>query len=128
MIATEDDKYLPEALEHLEYALSRDDRNAFAWHQASVAHHRLDNEAMTRLASAERFLLIGNVQAAMVNAGHAVKKLPKETPKWYRAQDILYISRSNLEAQGKGPKRSKKPPKAEDKPDKTDESSGNEET
>lgn len=96
MIATEENKYLPEALRHLEFALSRDQQNAFAWRQASVAYHRSQNEAMTRYASAERFLLIGNLGAAMFNAKKAVDLLPKKTPKWYRAQDILTITRSNM--------------------------------
>lgn len=96
MLATEEDSYLPAAMRHLEYALSRDPQNAFAWRQASVAYHRSHNDAMTRYASAERFLLIGNLGAAMFNAGKAVGLLPKKSPQWYRAQDILMITRANM--------------------------------
>tara|TARA_B100001939_G_scaffold201813_1_gene173432 strand:- start:26317 stop:27768 length:1452 start_codon:yes stop_codon:yes gene_type:complete len=102
LIATENNDYLPEAIESLEYALSRDPNNAFAWHQASVAYHRMGNDAMTHYATAERFLLSGNIRGAMVNAKHAVDLLPKNTPQWLRAQDILFVTRANLEAQGRG--------------------------
>jgi len=96
LIATEDDHYLDEALENLNHALSRDSNNSFAWHQASVAYHRQKNTAMTYYATAERFLLVGNQRGAMINAKHAVDTLPKNTPQWIRAQDILVITESNM--------------------------------
>ncbi len=96
LIATENNQYLEEALTHLEYALSRDAHNSFAWHQASVAYHRAENEAMTYYATAERFLLVGNLRGAMINAKHAVDQLPKNSPQWMRAQDILVITESNM--------------------------------
>ncbi|NOZ42255.1 MAG: M48 family metallopeptidase [Alphaproteobacteria bacterium] len=96
LISAEDNKYLKEALKNLDFALSRDPDNAFAWYQASIAYHRQHNKAMTYYATAERFLLIGNLRGAMVNAKHAVDTLPKNTPRWLRAQDILVITRSNM--------------------------------
>jgi len=96
LIATEDDQYLDEALDNLEFALARDPKNAFAWHQASIAYHRKHNKAMTYYATAERFLLIRNMSGAMVNAKHAVDTLPKNIPQWIRAQDILVVTQSNM--------------------------------
>ncbi|MBL4802094.1 MAG: M48 family metalloprotease [Emcibacter sp.] len=96
LIAAEDNQYLDEALTHLKYALSRDPGNSFAWHQASVAYHRKDNEAMTYYSTAERFLLVGNLRGAMINAKHALDTLPKDTPQWIRAQDILVVTESNM--------------------------------
>ena len=96
LIATEDDLYLSEALENLEFSLSRDPKNSFAWYQASIAYHRKKNKAMTYYSTAERFLLIGNMQGAMVNAKHAVDTLPHDIPQWIRAQDILVVTQSNM--------------------------------
>ena len=96
LIATEDNQYLDEALLNLEYAISRDPHNSFAWHQASVAYHRKENAAMTYYATAERFLLVGNLRGAMINAKHAVESLPKDIPQWVRAQDILVVTESNM--------------------------------
>ncbi len=96
LIGSEDDQYLDEALSHLEYALARDPNNSFAWRQASVAYHRKKNDSMTYYSTAERFLLVGNLRGAMINAKHAVDTLPKNTPQWMRAQDILVITESNM--------------------------------
>lgn len=110
LISTEDDAQLPEAIKNLEYALSRDPSNGFGWHQASVAYHRMGNEALTRYATAERFLLMGNIRGAMINAKHAMDALPKNSPRWIRAQDIMYISRANIEATGRKKDRDRLPP------------------
>lgn len=96
LIATEDNKYLDEAITHLQFALSRDPKNSFAWHQAATAYHRKDNAAMTYYTTAERFLLIGNLRGAMINAKHAVDTLPRDIPQWVRAQDILVVTQSNM--------------------------------
>ncbi|PCI51581.1 MAG: peptidase [Alphaproteobacteria bacterium] len=96
LIATEDDSFLDEAIIHLKYALTRDPHNAFAWNQAATAYHRQNNEAMTYYTTAERFLLIGNLRGAMINAKHAIDTLPKNIPQWVRAQDILVVTESNM--------------------------------
>ncbi|MCF8473772.1 MAG: M48 family metalloprotease [Emcibacter sp.] len=116
LIATEENQYLDEALSNLEYALSRDPSNAFAWHQSSIAYHRQKNEAMTYYATAERFLLVGNLRGAMVNAKHAVDSLPKGSTQLLRAQDILVITQSNMS--DKERKEQEKPEKPENKRNK----------
>ena len=116
LLNTEDDALVDEALESLKFALSRDPNNYFAWLQASVAYHRKGDEAMTRYASAERFLLAGDVRGAMVNAKFAMDSLPKNSSEWIRAQDILVTTQSNL-----SPDVQKKlPPLPEEKPEKED--------
>ena len=96
LIAIEDNSNLDEALGHIKFALSRDPNNAFAWRQASIAYHRMNNQAMTQYATAGRFLLVGNLRGAMINAKKAVNNLPKNTTQWVRAQDILFITESNM--------------------------------
>ncbi len=96
LIAAEDNSYLDEAITHLEFALSRDSANSFAWHQAAIAYHRKDNQPMTYYTTAERFLLVGNLRGAMINARHAVDTLPQNIPQWVRAQDILVVTEANL--------------------------------
>ena len=96
LIEMEDNKYLKEATQKIELALTKEPDNSFGWLQASIAYHRLGDEANTRLATAEGFLLRGDIQGAMVNAKYAADLLPKNTPKWYRANDILVTSAANL--------------------------------
>lgn len=101
LISTEQDKYLDSAIENLEIALNDDPSNSFGWRQASVAYHRLDNEAMTHYATAQHFLLSGNVRGAMINAKKATDLLPKDSPKWVKAQDIMMTTQSNMSDQAR---------------------------
>ncbi|WP_417318145.1 M48 family metalloprotease [Emcibacter sp.] len=117
LLGTEDDSLVDEALDSLKVALARDPANYFGWLQASTAWHRKGNEAMTRYASAERFLLAGDVRGAMVNAKFAMDKLPKGSSEWIRAQDILVTTQSNLSDKA----REKLPPIPEEKPDQKNE-------
>jgi len=117
LIATENNRYLDEALKNLEFALSRDPNNSFAWYQASIAYHRQHNKALTYYATAERFLLVGNLRGAMINAKHALDTLPKDSPQWIRAQDILVVTESNMS--DKERKKRKEPQKGKNKRDRT---------
>lgn len=101
LISAEDDDYLEEAIENLELALFEDPTNSFGWKQASIAYHRIDNEAMTHYAIAQHFLLSGNIRGAMINAKKATDLLPKDSPKWYKAQDIMMTTESNLSDKAK---------------------------
>ncbi|MDG1995994.1 MAG: M48 family metalloprotease [Emcibacteraceae bacterium] len=96
LISSEQDKYLDQAIENLNYALKEDPTNSFGWKQASIAYHRINDEGMRHFATAQHFLLSGNVRGAMVNAKKAVNLLPKNSPKRIQAQDILVISESNM--------------------------------
>lgn len=96
LISTDDNQYLPEAITNLETALAAEPENSFGWKQASIAYHRVDNEAMTHYATAQHFLLSGDIRAAMINAKKAVDLLPKQSPLWFKANDILVITQSNM--------------------------------
>jgi hypothetical protein len=51
---------------------------------------------MRHFATAQHFLLSGNIRGAMINAKKAVDLLPKNSPKRIQAQDILVISEANM--------------------------------
>ena len=76
------------AVKHLQFAVSREPYNSFAWRQLSIAYNRAGNEAMQRLSTAEEFLLTGKLEPAIVNAKKAQESFEKNTPAWVRAQDI----------------------------------------
>lgn len=96
LISSDDDQYLDEAIENLEISLLADPMNSFGWKQASMAYHRNNNQAMTHYSTAQHFLLTGDIRGAMINAKKAVDLLPKNSPKWIKAQDIMVITRSNM--------------------------------
>ena len=109
LISADDDQYLEEAIDNLVIALDDDPQNSYGWRQASMAYHRLDDPAMTHYSTAQHFLLSGNIRGAMVNAKKAVDLLPKESPYWIKAQDIMMTTQSNLsEAQKKQQERQRK--------------------
>lgn len=109
LISTDDDIYLEEAIDNLVIALDDDPFNSYGWRQASMAYHRLDDEAMTHYSTAQHFLLSGNIRGAMINAKKAVDLLPKESPYWFKAQDIMMTTQSNLsDAQKKQQERQRK--------------------
>ncbi|MBT5186525.1 MAG: M48 family metallopeptidase [Kordiimonadaceae bacterium] len=96
MISSDDDQYLEEAIENLEISLRIDPINSFGWKQASIAYHRSNNAALTHYSTAQHFLMSGDLRGAMVNAQKAAQLLPKNTPRWIKAQDILVTTQSNM--------------------------------
>ncbi len=97
LISAEDDQYLQEAIDNLQIALNEEPTSSFGWKQASMAYHRLGDSAMTHYATAQHFLLTGDVKGAMINAKKAVDLLPKDSPNWYKAQDIMLASQAGME-------------------------------
>ena len=97
LIATEDKGNFQEAKKVLRSAISRDNRNPFAWYQLGIVYDREGDEARAALATAERYNLEGRPQLALPNAEAALRGIPTGTPDWIRAQDIAMVSRSAVE-------------------------------
>lgn len=93
LVSKEDPELAKEAITILRRAVSQDDENPFAWFQLGMAYTHLGDEPRAALASAER-LSIGNGNPAEIvyHARRAVAGLPKGTPDWLRAQDILLVA------------------------------------
>ncbi len=96
LIATEDSAFNDEAKAVLEKANRLDRESPFAWHQLSIAYDRAGDMGMARLASAERFILVGRMMEAGMQARAAVKELPAGTPSWMRAQDIMVTAEAAM--------------------------------
>lgn len=92
MIGTEDARLLDPAIREIEQANAADSENAMAWYQLAIAYGRKENIGMAALASAERFLLIGQFEDAYQQAQRAQQKLPAGSPGALRAADILDLS------------------------------------
>ncbi len=97
LISADEDRFLDEAIENLEIALEQEPNNSFGWKQASMAYHRNNDDAMTHYSTAQHFLLSGDVRGAMINAKKALDLLPKDSPKWIRAQDILMAGQTGMD-------------------------------
>ena len=95
-LATERRDLAQPALNNLKQALQQDSESAgpFAWFQEAQAYSELGNEPMANLATAERYYAIGVLPQAKIFAARASRSLPKGTPDWQRASDIMAASAS----------------------------------
>ncbi|MDA5193537.1 M48 family metalloprotease [Govanella unica] len=103
LIATENPAYTDEAIRILEKANRLDKESPFAWHQLSIAYDHAGKEGPARLAAAERYSIVGASEDAYRQARQAVNKLPRGTPDWFRAQDIMVAAQAEM-PKGKAPR------------------------
>lgn len=92
MLATEDEQYIPQAIEHLKFAVEKEIDNSFGWHQLATAYDRADQIGMANLATAERHYHNRQLGPAAQFAKRARDKLEKGTPTWQRATDIMQVA------------------------------------
>lgn len=107
LIATEDPQYLDEATEVLRLSVAKDNRNPFAWYQLGVVYQQQGDIPRASLASAERYLMIGQPQLAVIPARRAQAGLAEYSKDWLRAQDVEYAAIGLIE-QRSGKKKKKK--------------------
>jgi len=84
-----DDKTLQEAVEQLKTALRTEPYQARTHRLLATAYGRLGEEGMSHLHLAEEAYIRGNVSFARREVVLAQKSLPKNSPAWLRADDIL---------------------------------------
>lgn len=95
---TGDNEKFTEAETVLRQALGRDRDNPFAWLQLGTIYERQGDKPRAALASAEMLTLAGRDPRRVNYAARtAVDGLPRGTPEWLRAQDILVISQNQIE-------------------------------
>ncbi len=105
LIATEDPANFEEASRVLKAAVVKDNRNPFAWYQLGVIYAQQGDEPRAALASAERYLMVGQPQLALPNAQIAMGGLKEYTPDWIRAQDIKLVAQARVEELNKNRRR-----------------------
>ena len=89
LISSEDGKVLDEAIGLLRKAILSDDGNALAHRQLATALSRKGQEPQALLATAQAYMIEGNVKQAQIFAKRAQLKLPRGSPEWIRAEDIV---------------------------------------
>lgn len=78
-----------EAVPLLQAAITREPNNAFAWRELAQARNLQGEESLAQLASAEQNFAIGNYPAALSFAERARRDLPRNTPSYQRAMDLV---------------------------------------
>jgi len=97
LVAEENPQKLDEALAELRHAVNVEPDNTFAWMLMAQAYDRKGAAGMARLASAEQEFSLGQLSEAKIFAMRARKQLPKNSPEWRRATDIVLVSKPTKE-------------------------------
>lgn len=85
-----------EAIQLLQAAAAREPDNAFAWRELAVARDLRGEEGLAELASAEQNFAIGDYGAALSFAERARRSLPRNTPSYQRASDIVTFAGNEM--------------------------------
>jgi predicted Zn-dependent protease len=91
-----------EAIELLQAAVSREPDNAFAWRELAQARDLRGEEGLAQLASAEQNFALGDFGAALNFAERARRTLPRNTPSYQRANDIVIFAGQMQQEQQRG--------------------------
>ncbi len=89
LVSTGDSSQMKKAIRELRAAISADPSNYNAYTYLARAYSQSGDVAMAELTQAEGYFRAGNVREAKRFAVRAQKKLPKNTPNWQRASDIV---------------------------------------
>ncbi len=87
-----DKEKLDDAINVLEGALAVEKDNSFAWRLMSQARDARGESGAARLAAAEEHYSVGDLAQARIFAMRARDLLPKDTPEWRRATDIVLVA------------------------------------
>jgi predicted Zn-dependent protease len=82
-----------EGITELKKALTQEQDNAVAWRILAEGYDKHGDEGLARLATAEYQYNVGDMRLAREFAIRARERLPKDSPDWRRATDIVLVSK-----------------------------------
>jgi predicted Zn-dependent protease len=89
LLATDDGSQLEEAIKLLRRASALDDDNSMTHHQLAKAYYKQGQFPQADLEAAQAQFIEGNIKQAQIFARRALAKLPRGSPEWIRAEDII---------------------------------------
>jgi predicted Zn-dependent protease len=89
LLATENAGVVDEAIALLRRTVVNDDSYSLAHHQLAKAFYTKGQFPQADLAAAHAHFVEGNVKQAQIFAKRALAKLPRGSPEWIRAEDII---------------------------------------
>ncbi|PIC00360.1 M48 family metalloprotease [Caulobacter sp. X] len=93
LINLNDPAKVEEGVKELKRSLLNEPDNTVAWRLLAQAYDKQKKDGEARLATAEQYFSLGAIREARVFAMRARELLPKDTPDWRRATDIVLASR-----------------------------------
>ena len=85
-----------EAVPLLQAAIDNESDNAYAWRELASAREIRGERSLAELASAELNFSVGNYPAAVSFAERARRELPRNTPSYQRATDIVTFAGAEM--------------------------------
>jgi len=96
LIAAEGREGADQAIPLLQSAIDAERDNAYAWRELAAARELRGERSLAELASAELNFSIGNYPAAVSFAERARRDLPRNTPSFQRATDIVTFASAEI--------------------------------
>jgi len=97
LLAEDDPTKLDEAIAQFRRSLDAEPDNPYGWLLLSQAYDRKGEPGLARLAAAEQEFSLGQAVDARIFAMRARRQLPKNSPEWRRATDIVLVSKPTKE-------------------------------
>ncbi len=89
-------EYFPETETNLKHALQLDPENPDAWDLLAASYAQNNKLGLSAYAASERAIIMGQFGDVVRYTMQAEKLLEKDTPIWYRLQDIKILAQNNL--------------------------------
>ena len=96
LIALEDQVSMNDGIENLKKSIFINPKNTYSWYLLARAYADTDNLPLANYATAERYYLIGERRLALEFAQKSINSIEKNSPEWYRANDLMSIISSSL--------------------------------
>ena len=96
LIALEDQLSKNNGIKNLKKSIIINPKNTYSWYLLARAYADTNNLPLANYATAERYYLIGERGLALEFAQKSINSIEKNSPEWYRANDLMSIISSSL--------------------------------
>ena len=96
LITLEDQISKNDGIKNLKKSIFINPKNTYSWYLLARAYAETENLPLANYATAERYYLIGERGLALEFAQKSINSIEKNSPEWYRANDLMSIISSSI--------------------------------
>ena len=96
LITLEDQVSKNDGIKNLKKSIFINPKNTYSWYLLARAYAETENLPLANYATAERYYLIGERGLALEFAQKSINSIEKNSPEWYRANDLMSIISSSI--------------------------------
>jgi len=96
LVALEDQASKYDGIKNLKKSIFKNPKNTYSWYLLARAYADTGNLPLANYATAERYYLIGERGLALEFAQKSINSIEKNSPEWYRANDLMSIISSSI--------------------------------